>query len=81
MRTSYAEPLHLTSKGAQHLSTFLDLETVLLEIDPFLMFGWDGRGIDHQTRLALLAGKRNGIDILLVVNEHALFLQTTGNYL
>ena len=37
MRTSHAESLMLTCQCAEHLSTFLDLETVLTEETQFLM--------------------------------------------
>ena len=42
-----------------------------------MAFG-NGRGIDDQTAVRLLAGSRNRIDILCIMDEHALFLQLLG---
>ena len=38
----------------------------------------DSRRINNQTRLLLFADKGNVVDILFIVDEHALTLQLTG---
>ena len=40
------------------------------------MFSGDGRGIDDQTRLLLLAGVGNLVDVLFIMDEHTFLLQS-----
>ncbi len=71
-------------KGAQYLSTLLNLETVLAEVLELLMIGRDGWGIDNQTRLFLLEIHWNNIDDLLTClkerkqNENQAFYEYSG---
>ena len=43
----------------------------------FLVLGRNRRSVDNQTRLRLLAGSRNRVDVFFIMNQHAFFLQLT----
>ena len=74
--TGHAQSLVGLGEGAEHLGALLYLEAVLPEVLEFLVGIGDGRGIDDEARLLLLAGVGNLVDVLLVVDEHTLLLQT-----
>jgi hypothetical protein len=78
MGTCYAETFVTLGKGAQYLSTLLNLETVLAEVLELLMIGRDGWGVDNQTRLFLLAHVRNLVDTFMVMDKHTLVLEVLG---
>ena len=60
---------------AQYLSTFLDGESILLEVYKLLMGGGDGRCVDDQRVLGILACRRNQFHILLIVDDHTFLFQ------
>ena len=76
--TSNTQSLVLTGQRTQYLCTLLYLETILTEINEFLMVGRDGWCIDDETVLLLTTSMWYLVDILLIVDEHAFFLQLAG---
>ena len=78
MCAGYAQALVCTGQGAQYLSTLLDGEAVFMEENQLLVLCWDSWCVNHQGALGILAGLRDEVYVLLVVDEHALFLQLMG---
>src|SRR3712207_3830947 len=64
-----------TCKSAEHLCPFLDFEASLAEEYQFFMFGGYGWCVDDETRFGLATGVWNFVDVLLVMDEHALLLE------
>ena len=75
MRSCHTKSFMLLGENAQHLCTLQHLKTLLAKPHQLLMLGWHGRRVDNQAGLRVLAGMRDVGDTLLVVNQHALFLQ------
>ena len=80
MGASHTQALHLSGQRTKHLGTLLDIKTVLTKILQFLVICWDSRRIDHQTVVLVLAGLWDLVNILFIVNQNALLLQTTGQF-
>ena len=78
MGACHAESLVGTGERAQHLGALLYLESLLAEEDQFLVVGGDGRGIDHETVVFVLAHVGDFRYILLVVDEHTLTFELSG---
>ena len=76
--TCHAESLMGLCQRTEHLGALLDLKTVLTEELEFLVAIRNSRRIDDETRLLLLAGMGNLIDILLIMDEHTFLLQSAG---
>ena len=75
MRSCHTKSFMLLGENAQHLCTLQHLKTLLAKPHQLLMLGWHGGRVDNQAGLRVLAGVRDVGDTLLVVNQHALFLQ------
>ena len=65
-------------QSTKHLSALLDLEAIVPEILEFLVVIRNGRCVDDEARLLLLAGMGDFVDVLLIVDEHAFYLQSAG---
>ena len=57
------------------MRALLHLKAVVAKPGQFLVCGRYGRCVNHKARSLVLACVRNLVDILVVMDEHALFLQ------
>ena len=71
----HAESFKRTGEGAQYLSSFLDFESVLLEMHQFFMFGRYGGRIYYQGRADFPARIRNLLYILGVMDAGTFVLK------
>ena len=75
VRPGHTKSFMGTRQRAQHLRTFLYLESVRLEIGQLGMLAGDGRCINHQASVLVPTSGRNLFHILFIVNPGTLFLQ------
>ena len=75
MGTRHTEPLMSLCQSAKYLCSFLDFKAVLLEIAKFLMISRNGWSIDDKTTVLLFTRLGDFLNILIIMDEHAFFLQ------
>ena len=78
--TCKAEAFVSTGEGTQYLCAFLYLKAVFAEPHHLLVLTGYGRGIYDQCGGRFLTGMGYHIDVFLVVNQHAFFLQLARQF-
>ena len=73
-----AKALVCAGERAEHLCPLLDGEVVLLEPRQFGVGGRDSGREDYQCVLPVAAGRRDLVNVLLIMDLHALALQFVG---
>ena len=64
-----------TGQHSQHLCPFLHIKVILTEEDKFLMVLRDGRGVDNESGVLILACMGNLVYIFFIMNQHPFFFQ------
>ena len=71
----HTESFMCTGQHSQHLCPFLHIKVILTEEDKFLMVLRDGRGVNNESGVLILACMGNLVYIFFIMNQHPFFFQ------